>query len=369
MKKVLIVMHNLKVGNGVANCIMQYYDNLIENGFYIDFLLTADDESQWRSCVSQKGNVYVLPKTKIKYSKEVKNTIHTLFQMNNYSAVHVNIPGPYGALILKFAKRSKVGLRIYHSHNPQNSLSLRGKLTSLVFDFLCRNRANSLLACSGAAGKSSFRNKRFTTLKNCIDVNFFKFNLEARDKIRHSLGLGEKTFLVGSVGRLDQQKNPIFALECFKELLKIRKDAYYIWLGTGKMKEEVEKYVKANNLEKTVLLVGIKDDVNEWYSAMDCFLLPSVFEGLGIVYIEAQASGLECFGSTGVPSETEITSLMRRLDIALGARFWAQAISETNTARKRLAFNHQVKEAGYDIASENGALTNFYVSELENVKV
>ena len=359
MKKVLIVLYNLSQTSGVAKCIMPYYDSLINNGYKIDFLLLSNNLGSYVDIIQDESSIKILPQDCSKYSLKTRRYISGLMQSEHYSIVHVNIPGPFGVMVLSIAKKDGA-FPIYHSHNPKSKESFKAYLSTLICDPLCTNIAELRLACSQETGISTFGKRNFTKLRNCIDVSRFSFDFSARSEIRNELCINEDTLLIGTVGRIEKQKNPIFTLQCINELRRIRQDFHYVWIGRGSMLEEVHRYLTDNNMEKYVSFVGPRTDVYKWYSAMDCFLLPSNYEGLGIVFIEAQAAGLTCFGSSNVSVETEITELMNRLDLKLGSSKWAEIISNINTHYDRSAYNKQVVMSGYNIANEKEALLNLY---------
>ena len=364
MKKVLVFSYNLCPTNGVANCIMQYYEAVIKQGMHIDFLVISDEDSAWKEKIKEQGHVHVWPKGE-KYSRNVMVYLCSIISEGEYSIVHVNVPGEYGATLLYAASKCSVPVRIYHSHNPKSKPFSRSWLVSMIFDPVCCKLANALLACSTSAGRSTFGKKKFQVLRNCIDAEAFRFNSHSRDYKRKELGISPELFVIGCVGRLEEQKNPIFSLKCIKELRKIRNDFVFIWFGRGSLYEQVNCFVRENEMEEYVLLPGAKNNIHEWYSAMDCFFLPSQFEGLGIVFIEAQASGLRCIGSTNIPDDTEITPLMRRVELAKRPSAWAEILSQSLKKRDREEHFYKIMETGYDIAYESDRLFQIYSDMLK----
>ncbi len=364
MKKVLVFSYNLCPTNGVANCIMQYYDAAIKQGMHIDFLVISDEESAWKEKIKERGHVYVWPKGE-KYSRDVLAYLCATIRKNEYSIVHVNVPGEYGAILLYAANKCSVPVRIYHSHNPKANPFSKSWLVSIVFDPVCCKLSNALLACSATAGRSSFGNREFQVLRNCIDADVFRFDVHSRENKRKELGISPELFVIGCVGRLEIQKNPLFALRCIKELRKIRNDFVFVWIGKGSLYEEMQRFIRENEMEEYVILPGVKRNIQEWYSAMDCFFLPSQFEGLGIVFIEAQASGLSCFGSTNVPEDTELTPLMKRISLDQSPQEWADVISQRLVKGDRSEYWREIREAGYDIVCESDRLFQIYSDTLK----
>lgn len=364
--RILIVLKDLRIGNGVASCLMGYYDGLLERGYNVDFLLLYEKKSVWMDIARTNGNVFVLPVSKMKYTNSARRVIKKVFRENDYDIVHVNLPGPYGAWVLKEALHNGVKYRIYHSHNPRNTSSIKAKVSSTFYTKILTRRANIHLACSTLAGESVF-GSGFSILKNCIDTEHFKYSQKQRETIRNSINISDDTLLLGSVGRLEEQKNPLFAVKCFIAIKKICPNSKFIWLGDGKLKPRVTNELKDQKIEGDFILAGVQENVNEWYSAFDCFMLPSKAEGLGIVFLEAQAAGLPCVGSTNVPPDVEITPLMSRLDLNEEVSYWADFITHLKAPQNREKYALDVKVAGYDIKSDRYALADFYKMETSHI--
>lgn len=366
MERVLLVLKDLRIGNGIASAISSYYDSIINEGFDVDFLLLQAVDSPFMEKAREHGNVYILPASKFKYSPERNQFLKHIFEQQKYSIVHVNLPGPYGAMILKAAQKAGVENRIYHAHNPKNNLTVKSRISSSVFNRLCSSRGNYFLSCSESAGRSFFEGKEFRVLKNRIDTEKFTYSDEARRRERKQLGIDETTCVIGAVGRLEAQKNVKFAIDCFEEFLKLKPDSVFVWIGEGSQRKKIQSYIEKKGLCSKVLLLGVQPNIAEWYSFMDVFLLPSRFEGLGIVFIEAQASGLACFGSTNVPKDTEVTGLMYRLNVNDGASKWAVEMSNVCMPPDRKKYVREVIEAGFDTKTGTDMLARIYKSLVAN---
>lgn len=321
-KQVLILLPYLKNGDGTAVALMNYYQALIKDNWNVDFLNLKNNDCEWSQMVKKNGGqIYEIPQVN-KYSKLVRKYIEKIINAKNYDIVHVNIPGHVGYITLKIAKKAGVNIRLFHAHNPFNNLNIKTSVSSKIYDTLITKEATNLIACSESAGKTRFKERKFKVLKNVIDVNRFQYSQSSREKIRKSLKIEDK-IVIGVVGRFSCQKNPYFLVKCFAELRKIEPKAFLLWVGDGELKNNVEKKLYDMGLERDVQFVGRKPNVQEWYSAMDLFFLPSVFEGMGIVFLEAQCTGLPCVGSSNVPIETEITELMHRISLKDNEKIWA----------------------------------------------
>lgn len=364
-KKALILLPYLKNGDGTAVALMNYYQELIEHGWRIDFLVLKIFECEWLNKVKADGNnIYELPKEN-KYSYKVSRKIRSIIKEGKYDIVHVNMPGHVGFETLKMARQYGIGKRIFHAHNPRNNLNLKTVISTKVYDYLLQREATELVACSKSAGNSRFGNKDFQVLKNVIDTDRFVYRLEDRRYIREKLHI-EKKVVVGVVGRFAAQKNPEFLLECFAEYNKLNKESVLLWIGDGELQEKIQDRAKNMGLKGACLFVGRKNNIEKWYSAMDLFLLPSKFEGMGIVFLEAQCTGLPCFGSTNVPIETEVTELMHRISLKQEANYWATAMKKvTDMSGDRRSRASEFINAGYTHGATKSDLLNMYEKRIK----
>lgn len=364
-KKALILLPYLKNGDGTAVALMNYYQELIEHGWRIDFLVLKIFECEWLNKVKADGNnIYELPKEN-KYSYKVSRKIRSIIKEGKYDIVHVNMPGHVGFETLKMARQYGIGKRIFHAHNPRNNLNIKTVISTKVYDYLLQREATELVACSKSAGNSRFGNKDFQVLKNVIDTDRFVYRLEDRRYIREKLHI-EKKVVVGVVGRFAAQKNPEFLLECFAEYNKLNKESVLLWIGDGELQEKIQDRAKNMGLKGACLFVGRKNNIEKWYSAMDLFLLPSKFEGMGIVFLEAQCTGLPCFGSTNVPIETEVTELMHRISLKQEANYWATAMKKvTDMSGDRRSRASEFINAGYTHEATKSDLLNMYEKRIK----
>ena len=359
-KKALILLPSLEKGDGSAAAIMNYYDALAEEGWKVDFLLVRGTQKNRTQKITQNnGQIFVLPQ-KNKYSYTVTKMIMTVIKNGNYSVVHVNLPGHIAYCALKSAEKQGMPLRIFHCHNPKNTLNLKTKISTAIYDSLCLRHSNQLIACSKSAGLSRFGDRPFEILKNLVSVSAFKYDSKARTELRRKIK-AENSIVVGVVGRITAQKNPLFLIECFEAFKRKEPRAKLLWIGEGELLEKVKISLKGKGLLNDCIFAGRKENVGKWYSAMDIFLLPSVFEGLGIVFLEAQCSGLLCFGSDKVPPETEVTGLMHRLPLKMSADDWAEFMQkEFNGIRVRQDMGDYVQKAGYTLETSGTDMLKLY---------
>lgn len=360
IRKSLIVLPYLMNGDGTAVSLMNYYPALIDNGWIVDFLNLKTKNCQWVENVkSYGGKVYELPDVN-KYSKKVNCTIKEIVKQGNYDIVHVNLPGHIGYETLKIARLFRVKTRVFHAHNPKNTLNIKTKCSTILYDFLIQRESTDLIACSESAGRSRFKKKSFHILKNVIDINRFVYRSEEREKIRSKLNIEDK-IVIGVVGRFAAQKNPNFLINCFAEYKKIEKKAFLLWIGDGELQKEINEKMCNLGLSGSYFFAGRQENVENWYSAMDLFFLPSKFEGMGIVFLEAQCTGLPCLGSKSVPIETEVTELMHRMDLKQSATDWASEMKKIiEVCTNRYSRTQEFIKAGYTHEATKYDLINLY---------
>ena len=357
-KRVLIQMRDLRLGNGIATCIMNYYQHTVSLGYHIDFLLNRNVDSPFVELVKENGGaIFMLPvdtsKPCLENFKFIEKTLN-----NEYDIIHVNISGLNALTCLFYSYCKQIPTRIYHAHNPKENSSLKAVLRSLIYETPSVWFANSYAACSQSAGSSLFGKKSFFILRNAMDTRKYIFDPQAREILRSQLGVTNK-FVVGTVCRIAEQKNPFFIIDVFEKIAQKNKDAILLWAGDGPLRDVVQQYIVDKKLEKHVMMLGVRSDVEKLYSAMDAFFLPSTFEGLGIVFIEAQISGVDCFASQNVPADVEISPKMHRVSLHESKDKWANLILLSKNENRNEARKY-AELAGFEITSVQDDLAKLY---------
>lgn len=362
MKNVLCVISNLRNNNGVASCMMNYLPYTNGNDFKIDYLCLDDTDSEYVDYLKKNQIGYFsLPNGGVKKDIMNKKYIKELFKKKKYDIVHVNVVYYWALYILICAKKCNVKIRILHAHNPKLINNLSNRRRTFLFTELCNHYATDFLACTSSAGKSVFGKRKFKVIHNAIDAKRYFFNKEARSKYRQKYGI-ENKFVLGTSCRHIEQKNPFFLIDIFQNFYKFKSDAVLLWVGFGPLKEKIEQYVEKKGLSNVVLFLGDRADMNLLYSAMDAFVLPSLFEGLGMVYIEAQFNGLYCFASDQVYTDTDVTGNIIYLPIDKGTKPWIKALLECQYPNRDISYAIKIAKSGYDISTEGMKLKTFYES-------
>lgn len=315
--RVLHVIGGVMDFGGTEIFLMNYYRQIDKTQVQFDFLLTGlekgvfDDE-----IISLGGQLFNVPSKK---QNIVKNLIGTyrILRNNQSSIVHSHLDGMNG-LIMGLSSLARNQIRISHSHNTQHLTTNGVKLMiHNVFRFLSRSFSTDYMSASDEAAKW-LHGKRIATSKNTVVVNGidyqrYSFDLLTRNALRNKLKINDR-FVLGHVGRFHFQKNHMFLLELVSKLVTLDDSILLMLVGDGETRVDIESKIEELKIQKYVHLVGKSDDTSKYYNVFDGFLLPSIFEGLGIVAIEAQVNGLNVIASTGVPQVAKISEQMIFLD-------------------------------------------------------
>lgn len=338
---------------GVEMVVLNYYKNIDRNKVQFDFfVLEGSIIPQRKEIENLGGKIFVVPRYTSIIQYEIE--IIKLFKKNHYRIVHSHM-NTLSLLSLLGAKIAGIPNRIAHNHSTAGKGETKKNIIKYTLKPFSKLFPTVLCACTQYAGVWLFGERaNFTVFKNAIDLSKFKYDEAIRNKIRFGLGINDK-FVIGNVGRFCYQKNQEFLICLLKEVLK-REDAVLVLIGEGESEQLVRNKAIYEGVEKKVLFIGACLNVNEYYQAMDCFVLPSRYEGLGIVAVEAQTAGLPTICSTEVPKEVQITNLVKFIDLNADIKQWANALIKVNRTDR----SDEVRKAGYDIETEASKLVLFY---------
>lgn len=370
MKRVLVFGMTDNKG-GVESFLMAYYRKLDRSKIQFDFLCNNATVAYEDEIKKLGGAVFKICARSVNpalYKKQLNDFFKT--HANEYCAIWVNVCSLANIDYLKIAKKYGIKTRIIHSHNAQNMDSaLRGVLHKINRCFI-QKYATHFWACTSLAADFFYNRKikaseNFKLIKNAIDLSAFSFDIEKRENLRRVLNL-QNCLAFGNVGRLHFQKNQSFLLDIFSEICKKREDARLVIVGGGDDEKALKEKTNRLGLNDKVLFLGVRSDVPAIMSALDVFLLPSKFEGLGIVLIEAQASGLLSFASAEVvPVDARVTDLLNFISLSQSAENWAEKILEKTANLQRRDTHSEITQAGYNIDTQISALQNFFEMEAE----
>lgn len=354
---------------GTESVIMNWYRHIDRSKVQFDFLVDhhLPEEFAFSDEITALGGhiyreYYGRKEDPLHYMQRVMAVLKNDQQI---AGVHMNVNDLRYITPIKCAKKLNLPIQIIHSHNGgvvAHKGMARRLLVKSNLNYLKKHEVD-LFACSKIAGEFMFGSgSNFTIINNGIDVDRYGYRQEWRDTIRSALGIHPGTMVVGFVGRLNAQKNPKYMIEIFREYYKMNRDSILLVVGVGELYDECASL--ASNLP--VKFLGSRTDVNQLYSAFDLLLLPSLYEGLPLVLMEAQSAGLKCFVSDSVSREAKVTDLLQYESIHDSPAAWAEKIKKSECSRyERTNRKQDVANAGYDSIAIAKQLEMFYVNKVE----
>ena len=360
--RILQMIGNLNIGGSQA-FVLNIYQKIDRSKFQFDFIVDSPENNYYMPKVeSMGGRVYYFPKFNGKNYFEIKKFwSRFLEEHKEYTVLHSHVRS-YASLYLPIAK--SFGLKtIIHSHSNSNGKGVMTFAKSFL-QFPLRFQADYYMACSQEAGRWLFgkrvcNSSCFQVVNNAIDVDDYVFSQQKREKIRSEFDV-KNEFVLGYLARVTVPKNPLFVIDVMAELLKIIPNAKLLFVGDGELLSSVKKKATEFGIQKSVIFTGARTDVSYLLAAMDCYILPSFWEGLGISLIEAQASGLQCICSDRIPNEAIVSDLASRYPLDIGAKTWAEKISLMQKKTIRPNVSEKIKKAGFDINENAEMMQKFY---------
>ncbi|MGY6766144.1 glycosyltransferase family 1 protein [Faecalibacterium prausnitzii] len=364
--RVLHVFFKMDRG-GAETMIMNLYRHIDRSKLQFDFIVHSKEKGAYDNEIEKfGGKIYYIPKYKgINHFEYKRLWNRFLGEHSEYKIIHGHLNST-ASIYLKIAK--KFGLvTIAHSHNTSAGSGIYGVLKNILQDPI-KYVADYLFACSKEAGnwlfgKGVYKKNNFYLLKNAIDTEQFVFNKSIRMEKRKQLKIEDK-FVVGHIGRFHAQKNHVFLIDIFKEVYARKSNAVLLLVGDGDLRSKIEDKINKLGLSNRVIFTGVRKDIPDLLQAMDVFLFPSLYEGLGVVTIEAQASGLPCIVSDAVPNEAFITELIQPISLDKSPEHWAKEILRYSEGYMRKNTSSEIKENGYDVKDTAKWLESFYLMKI-----
>ncbi len=368
-------------GGGVEQVVMNYYRAIDRERVQFDFYLFKGSRLvPAEEIKSLGGRIFVLPT--LKHPARYLKTLRRLLTENGYDIVHCHL-STLSYLPLLAAKQAGVKTRILHNHSTSGGVrEWHRNLAKKLLKPLARANATDFFACSEYAARwlygsraavaldepesapdKSRKSKRVRIMPNAIDTELFSFSGEKRRETRRELKIPEGMQVFGHIGRFCPQKNQSFLIDIFQEILKQNKNSCLVMAGGGEDKELVQARAIAAGVSDQVVFAGQRSDPDRLYSAFDCFLLPSNYEGLPVVGVEAQCSGLPCLFSDRVTAEAKMTGTTQLLPLG-NADDWACAALCCAGMRNRDAAG-VISGKGYDIRLAAEKLADYYLKKSE----
>lgn len=353
------------IGGGVEAVTINYYRNIDKNKVQLDFICDEDSTNiPYEEIERMGGKVIIIPS----YSKPFKyhKALKRVLKEGNYKIIHSNI-NTLSVFSLFAAKCAGVPVRIAHSHSTTNKKEKKKNLMKQILRPFSKVFATDYMCCSELAGRWLFGNKEYDKgnvylLNNAIDLDKFKYNESLRKKKRKELGIKDDTLVIGHIGRFVAQKNHDFLIDIFNEIHKKNNNSILLLAGQGPLMEDIKNKVKELNLEDSVKFLGQRNDANELYQAFDVFLLPSLYEGLPVVGVEAQAAGLLCYLSDDMTKETKVLDITKFMSLNNTPEEWANNILDDVKKYKRIDTSKEMTAKNFNIKEEAKKLEEYYLN-------
>ncbi len=361
--RILQVLPALNFCGGIENYVMNYYRHIDGTKIQFDFVTHTDLACSYKEeILNLGGRIFELPPFRMASLPNILSEIDALFARSKgqYSAVHCHMAN---AACFYFWKARKYGIQnlILHSHNSASSGVLSHTIRNYPLLKLGNMLATQRLACSKLAGEFLFGGGTpYKQINNAIEVDKFAFNANRRDILRERLGW-EKKIVIGHIGRMTPQKNQSFLLDIFSELSQMDESYHLVMIGQGEDEADIRRKACLLGTMDRIDILPPTPDVADYYQAFDAFVFPSLYEGLGIVLIEAQCAGLPTYSSRdNVPSDVDLTENFHFLSLQQSPKEWADRVHSTIRI-KRESQVVLVRAAGYDIQKEAAKLEAIYL--------
>lgn len=360
--RVLQYIGSLNVG-GSQSMIMEIYRKIDKSKIQFDFIIDRKNENFYEAeIIKLGGKVYKFNNylNGINLNSFKKEWNIFLKEHSEYKIIHCHVRS-VASIVLKIAKKN--GLKtICHSHSTSNGKGVKA-LGKRILQMRIPRYSDYMFACSKESaiwlyGKEYYENRKCTIINNAIDSQKYIFNEKIRKKKRKELGL-ENKIVLGQVGRIEKVKNQEFSLYLLKELIKDNKDYFLLMIGNGSMKSFINEKIKELNLEHNTIILENRKDVNELMQAMDIYIMPSLWEGLPISLIEAQATDLPCLISKNISAGIIDCKRVKQLEISDNYKEWINAVKNISICERKDRSN-LIKENNFDICANINRIENIY---------
>ncbi len=369
MERVAVVMGKMHSG-GKKNLVMEYYRHIDRAKIQFDFICDSDSNAIPQDEIeSLGGRVFIVPP----YQHIFKNmsAIRKLCKKNHYKILH-SYNGTMNVFSMFIGWQTNIPIRI----NESISMAHKGDRKTLIKNILkpfSRLFATNFCANGEECGRWQFGDTLYNEgdvkiFKTVIDTEKYQYNPTERECVRSELGVNDN-LVIGHIGRLTEQKNTLFIIEIFAEILKLEPKASLLIIGDGNLREEMLSKINSLGITNNVIYLGRREDIVQFYQAMDAFLLPSLYEGLPVVGLEAEACGLPVFFSTEIPTESNACEdLGYFISLELTAKEWAEIVINETIKHKAIRKDRteEVARAGFDSVLEANSLLDYYEDLLQN---
>lgn len=326
MIKVLEILPTLNYCGGAEAYVTNYCFNLDNLEIQIDYIIhgTPQSSNYIQEALNKGSKVFIMPSFSIKNIPQIKKEFLEIIQNNHYDIIHSHQANS-AFLYFKLCKKY-ISHRIIHSHQSKAADSFTHAIRNKPLLYIGTKLSTNYMACSKKAGDYLFKKKPFKILNNAIYSDKFQFNLNYRNEIRNKFSISDDTLLIGHIGRFCNQKNQSFLISLLPNLLKKNKKIKLIFIGVGEKLDECKNLVKKLNIEENVIFAGASKEAYKFYSAFDILVLPSRYEGIPTVGIEATYSSLNVITTTNVTRELNFNNNVSFLSLHDSHEFWCNEI-------------------------------------------
>ena len=327
MKKICLVVCNL-ISGGVESVLLNYFSN-IKDDFEVE-LITYGIGSQicYNSFLDLGFTIHIIPRKKDGFLKSYR-AMEKIIRNGNFDVVHAHL-NEWNCIPIHIAKKYNVPLRISHSHIAEPVHGIK-KLMLLFQRKIILKDSNKLCACGIMAakylyGESLLKSGKVKIINNAINIDKFKYNEEYRRSMRAQYDIKDSDLVIGHIGRFVKQKNHIFLINIFNEIVKIEPSAKLMLMGRGELEDNIKNQLKQLKIENNVIFLGVNNFPEKLYSCIDVFCFPSLFEGLPVVLVEAQASGVPIVTSNTITNEIFLSENISVLKLNQNYSEWAKEV-------------------------------------------
>lgn len=364
MIRIIYVAEALTRNSGVASVIINFIQNITSDDIKIDLLTYKNGDENILENLKKYGvNIFYIPELRLNSFMAFRKAVNDFFEKHEYDIVHSHF-NQVDATVFKIAKKHGVKICISHSHNTKLSDSKIKAIRNRILCYDLPKEATIWAACSEDAGKCLY-GKHFSDspkkliIHNGVDCEKFKYNEEFRSSIRKEFQIEKDEVLIGNIGGFRIQKNHSFLIDVFNELHKHSQKYKLLLVGDGELRNSIEKKVKDLKLQNYVIFAGTRTDVNKIMSGLDLFILPSLYEGLPVVGIEAQVAGLNCIFSDSITKAVNLTNVTF-ISLKEKLEKWCEIIENTDISR-HMEYQKMIVNKGFDVKKECEKISDFYI--------
>lgn len=367
MIRVLQVVTIMNRG-GLETLLMNYYRNIDRSKVQFDFLVHRNERGAYDDEIEASGGrIYRMPPLSPKNLKKYSVELESFFKEHSeYKIVHSHLD-TLSCFPLSIAKEVGIPIRIAHGHTTDIRKDLKAPVR-IISKMRLKKYANYFFSCGTKAGLWLFGEENednIILMRNAIDVKEYTYDNRNATEIKRILSLKDR-LVIGHVGNFTQPKNHMFLIDVFAQIHNIDKNAILILIGEGELRRKVEDKATKLGIRSNVFFLGVRTDISQLLQAIDIFVFPSIYEGLPVTLIEAQASGLKCIISDTITKEIEVTNMVEYISLKKKPEHWAQQIMLYRNGYERRDTSQEIVDEGYDIEENVRQLQKFYLQLARN---